>query len=289
MTRSEQRHFGNAIADAVVRRVNSSWRRAMGSGVIALVLGVSVAQAAAIKIVAAENVYGDIAIQIGGADVAVTSILTSPTQDPHEFEASVATARAIADARVVIYNGADYDPWAVKLLSASKSSSRVTIEVAALTGRKAGANPHLWYDVAAVSALATTLAAKLAQLDPAHRADYAERVAAFETSMAPLRERIAAMRKRYAGTPVTATEPLFDYMAASLGLAMPADARGRRLALQHANRAGTGQADAHHCDRGRSPRRHGDRDRTRRTALPAVDELATRRARSGASRKMNAR
>ena len=31
--------------------------------------------------------------------------------------------------------------------------------------------------------------------------------------MRPLRERIAALRKKYAGTPVTATEPVFDYMA----------------------------------------------------------------------------
>ena len=64
-----------------------------------------------------------VAEQIGGANVAVNSILTNPEQDPHEFEASTSTARLIADAQIVIYNGADYDPWAVKLLSASKSPS----------------------------------------------------------------------------------------------------------------------------------------------------------------------
>ncbi len=88
------------------------------------------------------------------------------------------------------------------------------------SGRKAGANPHLWYDIAAVAALATALAGTLTQLDPAHRSDYAEQLAAFEASMGPLREKIAALRKKYAGTPVTATEPLFDYMATSLGLTM---------------------------------------------------------------------
>ena len=41
-----------------------------------------------VKIVAAENFYGDLATQIGGANVAVTSILSSPDQDPHLFEAS---------------------------------------------------------------------------------------------------------------------------------------------------------------------------------------------------------
>ena len=195
-------------------------RNLVGSGLVALAIGISAAQAEPIKIVAAEKVYGDIAAQIGGADVAVTSILTSPTQDPHEFEASAATARLLADARLVIYNGADYDPWVAKLLAASKSPSRQTIEVAKLIRKKSGDNPHVWYAPAAVGALAAALAAHLTKLDPAAGETYARRLAAFEASMQPLRDKTAALRTKYAGTPVTATEPLFDYMADALGLKM---------------------------------------------------------------------
>jgi len=195
-------------------------RTLIAGGLLAFALAVFSARAEPIRIVAAEKVYGDIAGQIGGANVTVTSILTHPNQDPHEFEASAATARAMADARVVIYNGVDYDPWAVKLLSASKSPSREVIEVAGLIGKKAGDNPHLWYETAAIFELAATLAARLTRLDPAHHLDYAGRVETFETSMRPLRERITALRARYAGTPVTATEPVFDYMADALGLKM---------------------------------------------------------------------
>jgi zinc/manganese transport system substrate-binding protein len=193
----------------------------MSIGLLALMLGaVGPTQARPVLVVAAESVYGDIAQQIGGADVKVVTILTSPTQDPHEFEASAATARAIGDAKLVIYNGADYDPWAAKLLSASGSSSREAIEVAKLVHKTAGANPHVWYDTAAVSALAATLAAKLTQLEPSRRSEYAGRLVAFNGSMGSLRARIAAMRIKYAGTPVTATEPVFGYMADALGLAM---------------------------------------------------------------------
>jgi zinc/manganese transport system substrate-binding protein len=182
--------------------------------------GISGAHADPINVVAAENVYGDIARQIGGANVAVISILSNPNQDPHAFEASASTARAIAQAKFVIFNGADYDPWAMKLLSASGSRSREVIEVAKLARKHTGENPHVWYEPAAVSALAEVLAAKLTQLDPGHGADYAHGLSAFETSMRPLREKIAALRDRYAGTPVTATEPVFDYMADALGLKM---------------------------------------------------------------------
>jgi zinc/manganese transport system substrate-binding protein len=192
----------------------------LGSGLLGLVLAISAAHADPIRIVAAENVYGDIARQIGGANVTVFSILTNPNQDPHEFEASASTARAIADARLVIYNGAGYDPWAANLLSASKSSAREVIEVAKLMHKKPGDNPHLWYEPAAVSALAEVLAARLTKLEPANRADYARGLAAFETSMLELRERIATLRNKYAGTAVTATEPVFDYMAEALGLKM---------------------------------------------------------------------
>ena len=64
-----------------------------------------------ITVVAAENFYGDVAQQIGGARIAVSSIMSNPDQDPHLFEVSPSIARQIAGARIVIYNGADYDPW----------------------------------------------------------------------------------------------------------------------------------------------------------------------------------
>jgi len=190
-------------------------------GVLAWIAVATVrASAEPIRIVAAESVYGDIARQIGGERVSVESILASPQQDPHAFEAAVATARAVADARFIIYNGAGYDPWMARLLSPERSPSRVVIEVASLAGKPAGDNPHLWYDVDAMSALASSLEAKLGDIDAGGASVYRQRAAAFEASMQSLRSRIAAMRARYAGRKVTATEPVFRYMADALGLAV---------------------------------------------------------------------
>jgi zinc/manganese transport system substrate-binding protein len=173
-----------------------------------------------ISVVAGENFYGDVAQQIGGANVAVTSILTNPDQDPHLFEASASTARDLAGARLVIYNGADYDPWMVKLLAASKVPGRHVIQVATLVHKKAGDNPHLWYLPATMPALAKALAAELGAADPAHKAEYDQRLQAFEASLKPLDDKVAAMHKKFAGAPVTATEPVFGYMATALGLEM---------------------------------------------------------------------
>src|SRR5689334_19824199 len=102
----------------------------LGVALLALALSSSATRAQAIAIVAAENFYGDVAQQIGGPTVTVTSILTNPDQDPHLFEVSASTARDLAGARLVIFNGADYDPWMAKLLAASKAPQRRVIEVA---------------------------------------------------------------------------------------------------------------------------------------------------------------
>src|ERR1700722_8556833 len=171
-----------------------------------------------VKVVAAENFYGDIANQIGGANVAVTSILSNPDDDPHLFEASPETAKALSDAKVVIVNGVDYDPWMEKLLSAHKAAGRKEIVVAALVGRKPGDNPHLWYDPAYMKAAAKALAADLTAVDPAHKADYEQGEAKFLDSLKSMDDKIAAMRKSYAGQPVTASEPVFGYQAGLIGL-----------------------------------------------------------------------
>jgi zinc/manganese transport system substrate-binding protein len=173
-----------------------------------------------LTIVAAENFYGDLARQIGGSNVTVTSILANPDDDPHLFETSPSTARTIADAKIIIYNGADYDPWMDKLLSASTSKDRTTIVAADLIGKKSGDNPHLWYDPATLPAIAKALSADLAKRDPTNAVHYEANLKAFQTSLEAIDKEIADVKKTYAGTEVTATEPVFGYMAEALGLKM---------------------------------------------------------------------
>jgi zinc/manganese transport system substrate-binding protein len=173
-----------------------------------------------IAVVAAENFYGDVARQVGGDRVAVTSIMSNPDQDPHLFEVSPTVVREIAAAQIVIENGADYDPWMQKLLKVTPKPGRAIIVAADLMNKKAGDNPHLWYDPATMPAVASALAAALGAADPAHEDDYAARLKTFLASLQPLNEKIAAIRGKYAGATVTATEPVFGYMADALKLKM---------------------------------------------------------------------
>ncbi|MBU9320871.1 metal ABC transporter solute-binding protein [Burkholderia gladioli] len=187
---------------------------------LAGIAGPAAAQTAKLQVVAAENFYGDVIKQIGGANVSVTSILSNPDQDPHLFEASPKTARALQHANLVVYNGADYDPWMGKLLAASKNATRKTIVVADLVGKKPGDNPHLWYDPATMPAAALAISTALGAADPSHKADYDANLAGFLASLKPIDAKVAALRAQYKGVPVTATEPVFGYMSDAIGLEM---------------------------------------------------------------------
>jgi zinc/manganese transport system substrate-binding protein len=176
--------------------------------------------AGTIPIVAAENFYGNIAAAIGGDHVSVTAILNNPDEDPHLFEASPSVARNLAAARVVIYNGADYDPWVAKLLSANSEPDRTTIVVADLVGKKPGDNPHLWYDPLTMPAVAKALATQLDAIDPANKVGYDANLAKLDASLQQIADKAAAIKAKYSGVEVTATEPVFGAMAAALGLKM---------------------------------------------------------------------
>jgi zinc/manganese transport system substrate-binding protein len=189
------------------------------------------AAAGRIAVVAAENFYGDIAAQIGGSQVAVISILNNPTQDPHLFETTPSVVRQIAGAQIVILNGANYDPWMEKLLSAAPRPGRSVITAADLMHAKTGDNPHLWYDPATMPAVAKAIAEALAKADAVHASDYAGRLATTLASLERVAQRAAQIKAKYAGTAVTATEPVFGPMADALGLTM----RNQRFQLAMMN------------------------------------------------------
>lgn len=171
------------------------------------------------KVVAAENMYGSIASQVGGSHVAVTSIISNPNADPHLFEPNTASGLAVANAGVVIQNGLGYDAFMTKLENAAPSKSRLVVTMADVLGvHGADANPHLWYDVPQLGRIAGAIETALADADPSHTSDYAAGLHRFEASLTPLRREVATIRRRFHGAPVAYTEPVPGYLLAAAGL-----------------------------------------------------------------------
>jgi zinc/manganese transport system substrate-binding protein len=105
-----------------------------------------------------------------GPHVQVTSLLSGLGTDPHLYVSDVASALAVAQARLVIARGAGYDDFMSQLLGATVNAGRVALSVQAVLGAYGpDANPHFWYDIPRVPQVAADIEAALARLDPGER------------------------------------------------------------------------------------------------------------------------
>jgi zinc/manganese transport system substrate-binding protein len=174
-----------------------------------------------VSVVASTNVYGDIARQIGGDKVKVTSFISDPAQDPHSFEAGTRTRLALSEAGVVIENGGGYDDFMGTLLRGSGSKARV-LNAVQISGRAAPAggepNEHVWYDLPSVARLADRISAALAEADPEDARTFSSNAASFKARLKALEGRVAAVRAAHAGDGVAVTEPVPGYLLEAAGL-----------------------------------------------------------------------
>lgn len=174
---------------------------------------------AALKVVAAENFWGNIAAQIGGTKTDVTSIITDPNADPHLYESDARAADTVSTADVVIENGLGYDDFMNKLLSTAAASNRHVLSAAAIlhvTG--ANPNPHLWYDTPRVLDMADAIKQALVEKDPGDTAYFNQNLHKFDQSLTPILTTINQIKQRYPGAPVAYTERVPGYLLENAGL-----------------------------------------------------------------------
>jgi len=166
-----------------------------------------------IQVVAAESFWGSLVSQLGGTRVNVLSIVSDPNTDPHEYESSAANAQAIANACLVVVNGAGYDTWALSLIAASNSQYQTILNVQQMIGQPAGANPHFWYSPYYVNDTVKAMYQDLVKIDPADTSYYTQQYASLNSSLAVYNARIHEIAHQFAGTKVAATEDIFVYLA----------------------------------------------------------------------------
>ena len=161
--------------------------------------------------------WGDLVSQLGGACAVVKTVLVSSSVDPHDYEPSPGDAATFSGARLIVVNGAGYDPWALKL-AATAAPTAPFINAADVTKTPDGANPHLWYRPSAVAAVADAVTAELSKLDPQTQAYFTDRRSAFTTALQPYTHLIDTIKAHGTGKTYAATEGIFTYMADALGL-----------------------------------------------------------------------
>jgi zinc/manganese transport system substrate-binding protein len=192
-----------------------------------------------IQVVAAENFWGSLVSQLGGTHVSVTSVVSDPNTDPHQYQSDPSDAKAIANAQLVIINGMDYDTWAGLLINASNTPGQVVLDAQQIVGLSnaeiATVNPHLWYSPWYVNDTVHAMYGALVKMDPADTAYFTANYAGLNSSLyqdymkAEQQMRaeygggsstiIGAVLRQYSGdVNISATESIVQFLANATGL-----------------------------------------------------------------------
>ncbi|MFF2486919.1 metal ABC transporter solute-binding protein, Zn/Mn family [Microbacterium sp. NPDC058062] len=197
-----------------------------------------------IAVVASTNVYGQIAQEIGGDLVDVTSIVTNESQDPHSFEPSARDQLAVSKADLVIENGGGYDAFIDALIESSGTEAPVVTAVEYShdwpengghdeeSGDGAedhahdhgdhehveGFNEHVWYDPHTIAHVAEAIATELGELSPENAETFTANAEAFYSEIDGLEASLDEIAAAHEGDKVFVTEPVPVYLIQAAGL-----------------------------------------------------------------------
>jgi zinc/manganese transport system substrate-binding protein len=172
---------------------------------------------AVLRIVVSIAQWSDLVERLAGGCGRVTTIISGGARDPHDYEPRPADAASFEDAELVVVNGLDYDAWADEALGALDRRPEV-VNAGEVAHQERGDNPHVWYGPAYVDAVADAVTAALQRLQPEHAGYFDRNRRAWNRALQPYRSEIARLEHVAAGKPYGATENVFEYMAAALGM-----------------------------------------------------------------------
>ncbi|GJD60783.1 metal ABC transporter solute-binding protein, Zn/Mn family [Methylobacterium frigidaeris] len=190
-----------------------------------------------VRVVATFSILGDLVRQVGGARVAVTT-LVGPNGDAHSFVPAPADAQAVAAARLVVVNGLGFEGWIDRLIKASGTRAKVVVAATGIVpieeddgdghgqdhgqdhGHSHAADPHAWQNVANTKRYVANIRDGLVSVDPEGKAAYQANAAAYLTQLDGLD---AEVRAALAGIPearrrIVTTHDAFGYFARAYGL-----------------------------------------------------------------------
>ncbi|EMY33276.1 periplasmic solute binding protein [Arthrobacter crystallopoietes BAB-32] len=193
-----------------------------------------------IEVVTSTNVYGDLVRTIGGSHVSVTSIIDRMSQDPHSYEATARDKLAVSEADLLVENGGGYDSFIHKLADDTGKDHEFVITAVELSGvegapensehgeepAEAGHeghqhgefNEHVWYDLATVSEVAGSIAAKLGEIEPEHAAEFTANAEEFQEQLDGLQVQLDEVAGKVDGKAVAASDPVPAHLFNAAGL-----------------------------------------------------------------------
>ena len=179
----------------------------------------SPSSASTIDVFASTNVWGSVIAAVGGDRVDVHAVITSPEQDPHDYEATATDKLTASKAQLAIVNGGGYDDWASTLLDSADPKPTV-INAVDVSGLKTGSgdfNEHVFFSLATAKKVAETAATELGKIDAADAQEFTANAQKFSAS---IDEELVKAKAVGADQNLTAvaTEPVVGYLLADMGI-----------------------------------------------------------------------
>ncbi|MFD1051157.1 metal ABC transporter solute-binding protein, Zn/Mn family, partial [Kibdelosporangium lantanae] len=144
-------------------------------------------------------------------------LISDPAADPHAFQSSPTDAVTLKNAKLAVYNGGGYDDFFAKLVQES-GQGVPTIVTFDLSGKKAGTNEHVWYDLATVKKVADKVAEQLGTAAPDKKDTFAANAKAFDAKLDGLITEAKSIGEAKPGATVVVTEPVPVYLLETAGV-----------------------------------------------------------------------
>ena len=176
-----------------------------------------------IQVVAWENFWGSLVSQIGGKWANVTSVISDPNTDPHEYQQNDSVQKAIAKAQYVILNNVGYDSQGTLDVEADQVPGQVVLNIGdslgvSVTGGIVTGNPHLWYNPRYVNQTVAWMYDNLTAIEPALSPYFTAEYNNLTANLTSLYSEVGVIKEKFGGTVVASTESIFVYLANASGL-----------------------------------------------------------------------
>lgn len=180
----------------------------------------ALAQGASPRVVATIGPYGLILKELLGEEVLV---LVPPSANPHVYEPTPSQVRQVAQARLVVANGAGLDDWVVDKLIRPGRLETPVFRVAeavkeAWIQTPTGPDPHVWVDPLLMAKALPRLVEALVQEDPARAALYRARGQRLERELRRLDEEVRTLLAERAKPGIVALRNPLRYFASRYGV-----------------------------------------------------------------------
>jgi ABC-type Zn uptake system ZnuABC Zn-binding protein ZnuA len=172
-----------------------------------------------LRVVATTTQVADLAANVGGDRVRVTSLLR-PGIDAHDYEPSPADIDALAHADVVLQNGVGLEEWLGDTIESSGFRGPVvdTSQGVRLRTVDGEPDPHIWQDPRNAQQMAATIERGLAAADPAGAAAYGAGLAAYTKQLRALDAEVERQVDSLANRKVVTDHDAFGYYLDRYGL-----------------------------------------------------------------------